>query len=86
MSEKFIRLPEVKERTGLSRSTIYDYIKRGIFPTSICLGARAKGFIESEINAINAARMAGRTNEEICELVRRLAAKRHQIASEILEA
>jgi len=49
MSEKFLRLPEVRERTGLSRSTIYEYIKQRKFPSSICLGARAIGFIESEI-------------------------------------
>ena len=49
MPEKFLRLPEVQERVGLSRSTIYEYIKQKKFPASICLGARAKGFVESEI-------------------------------------
>jgi len=85
MSEKFIRLPEVQERTGISRSTIYEYIKQGIFPTSICLGARAKGFIEREIDAIVAARIAGKPDDEIRELVKTLAAKRQRMANEILE-
>lgn len=50
MSTKILRLPDVKEKTGLSRSSIYSYIKGGMFPRPVSLGARAVGFIESEIN------------------------------------
>lgn len=48
-----LRLPQVKGRTGLSRSTIYLRISRGTFPKPITLGedARAIGFLESEIEA-----------------------------------
>jgi len=49
--ERFIRLPEVKLRTGLSRSTIYAGISKGIFPKSVSLGERSIGWLESEINA-----------------------------------
>jgi prophage regulatory protein len=45
-----LRLPTVKDRTGLSRSTIYLRISEGTFPKSISLGSRAVGWIESEIN------------------------------------
>ena len=45
-----LRLPTVKDRTGLSRSTIYLRISEGTFPTPISLGSRAVGWIESEIN------------------------------------
>jgi len=52
MSESIIRLPEVQARTGLSRSTIYDRLKSDpSFPRKISLGARAIGFVESEIEA-----------------------------------
>ncbi len=37
----FLRLNQVKAATGMSRSWIYDAIRRGDFPTSIALGARA---------------------------------------------
>lgn len=47
---RIIRLPEVVTRTGLSRSTIYVRISKNQFPTSISLGDRAVGWIESEIN------------------------------------
>lgn len=45
-----LRLPTVKDRTGLSRSTIYLRISEGTFPKPISLGSRAVGWIESEIN------------------------------------
>ena len=43
------RLPEVMARTGLSRSTIYDLIHKGQFPSQINLGPRAVGWVENEI-------------------------------------
>ncbi len=45
-----LRLPAVKTRTGLSRSTIYLRISGDSFPRPISLGGRAVGWIESEIN------------------------------------
>lgn len=47
--ETIIRLPEVMNRTSLSRSTIYAYIKKGMFPKPIKIGLRAVGWHESEI-------------------------------------
>jgi prophage regulatory protein len=46
-----LRLPAVKSRTGLSRSTIYLRIAAGNFPKPISLGARAVGWLDSEIDA-----------------------------------
>ena len=48
---KILRLNKVKDRTGLSRSTIYLRIQEGTFPRPINLGARAVGWIEHEIEA-----------------------------------
>jgi predicted DNA-binding transcriptional regulator AlpA len=39
-----LRLPQVKQRTGLSRSTIYSRIKTGTFPAPISLGVGQSGF------------------------------------------
>ena len=44
-----LRRKQVESRTGLSRSTIYLRIKEGSFPKPISLGARAVGWLESEI-------------------------------------
>ncbi len=51
MAESVLRLPQIKARTGLSRSTIYLRISRGEFPRPISLGLRAVGWLESDINA-----------------------------------
>ena len=45
-----IRLKQVKQRTGLSRSSIYLAMNRGNFPRKIALGARSVGWIEEEID------------------------------------
>jgi len=52
MSKKFIRLPEVKNKTGLSRSSIYLRMSNGEFPQSISLGiySRAVGWLEADID------------------------------------
>lgn len=50
MTTVFLRLPTVKNRTGLSRSTIYLRIAEGDFPKPIPLGGRAVGWLEAEVN------------------------------------
>ncbi len=49
MLNAILRLPEVKTRVGLSRSAIYLAVSREEFPRPIRLGARAVGWLESEI-------------------------------------
>ncbi len=44
-----LRLPEVRSRVGLSRSAIYLAISRAEFPRPVQLGARAVGWLESEV-------------------------------------
>jgi prophage regulatory protein len=50
MSTCILRLPTVKTRTGLSRSTIYLKISQGTFPKPVSLGARAVGWLESQLD------------------------------------
>ncbi len=47
---RFLRLPDVLERTGLSRSTIYVRLAEGRFPRPVALGGRAVGWIEAEVD------------------------------------
>lgn len=49
MALKILRLPDVMERTGLPKSTVYLRISEGTFPTSIALGYRTVGWLESDI-------------------------------------
>lgn len=47
---KLMRLPAVIERTGFSRSWIYELINQKQFPQPIKIGSRAVAFIEGEID------------------------------------
>lgn len=57
---RFIRLPEVLHLTGVSRSTLYDLIKRGDFPGSVSLGGKSVAWLSSEIETWMAERLAAR--------------------------
>ncbi len=47
---KILRLPEVLERTGLSRSMLYKLMDQGMFPASVKIGMRATGWVDQEID------------------------------------
>ncbi len=55
---KFLKLPEVRIRTGKSRSSIYQGVNDGTFPKPIRIGRRAVAWIEAEIEAHNQSRIA----------------------------
>ncbi len=68
MTHTILRLPTVKNRTGLSRSTIYLRVSQGTFPKPVNLGARAVGWVEAEIQRwlerqIETSRAEGKSNE-----------------------
>ena len=80
MTHTILRLPAVKTSTGLSRSTIYLRITQGLWTKPVSLGARAVGWPASEVGALNAARIAGKTDAEIRALVAKLEAARKTAA------
>lgn len=61
---------------GKSRSSIYADMKDGLLTPGVKLGARAVGWPEREVAAINAARIAGKSSKEIRALVKRLVSAR----------
>ena len=73
---KLIRLRGVIGLTGSSRSDHYGKIRDGLMVPPIEIGARARAYPEHEIQAIIAARIAGRSNGEIRALVSRLIGQR----------
>lgn len=46
---KFIRRKEVENRTGLSRSAIYEHMSKGTFPKNYKIGHRAVAWLEDDI-------------------------------------
>jgi len=57
-SNNIIRLPRTIQKTELSRSTIYALEKAGNFPKKIKLSPRTMGFLEHEVDAWIADRVA----------------------------
>lgn len=49
--QTILRLPAVKARTGLSRSTIYLRISKQEFPRPVSLGGRAVDWLDNEVSA-----------------------------------
>ena len=45
------RLPQATARTGLSKASIYKYIKEGSFPAAKKLDIRSVGWLEADINS-----------------------------------
>ena len=77
-----LRMPAVKAETGhRSHASIYNAIRDGVFTTGVAIGQRSKGWPSDEVQAINAARIAGKSEAEIRELVKRLHAKRTELAT-----
>lgn len=80
MATAILRLPAVKSESGLSRSTLYLRITQGLWTRPVSLGGRAVGWPASEVAALNAARIAGKTNAEVRQLVAKLESARRTAA------
>lgn len=80
MPQTILRLPAVKRESGDSRSTTYLRISQGLWTKQVRLGPRSVGWPAHEVAALNAARIAGKTEDEIRELVKKLEAARKTVA------
>ncbi len=76
MTNTILRLPSVLRERGRSRSAHYMDIQQGLFTPPVPIGARAVGWPADELAALNAARIAGKSDDEIRALVVKLAAAR----------
>ena len=76
-----LRLPAVKKAMGhRADASIYNAIREGLFTTGVAIGQRAKGWPDYEVDAIITARIAGKTDAEIREVVKVLHARRTELA------
>lgn len=77
-----LRMPAVKFETGhRSHASIYTAIKAGLFTKPVPIGQRSVGWPSHEVQAIIAARIAGKSEIEIRALVKRLEAQRATLAT-----
>ena len=51
MAEQILRFPELRKKVSVSSVSIWRWEKNGTFPKRIRLGARASGWLESEVDA-----------------------------------
>ena len=80
MPQTIFRIPAVKTESGYSRSTIYLRISQGLWTKQVSLGPRCVGWPAHEVAALNAARIADKSDQEIRALVVRLEAARKSAA------
>ena len=79
-----LRMPAVKVETGhKSHASMYNAINAGLFSKPVKIGERSVGWPSEEVQAINAARIAAKSDAEIRELVNRLHAKRVQTIGQV---
>ena len=76
MATTILRLPAVRSLCGYSRSTIYLRMSQGLWPKPVSLGPRSVGWPEHEVAAVNAARIAGKSDQDIRALVLKLQQER----------
>lgn len=66
--QTLLRLPDVMAATALARPTLYRDMRRGLFPRPVKLG-RASAWPSDAVAAVIAARIAGKSDDEIRALV-----------------
>lgn len=81
MLQIIYRVPQVLKARGVCRTQHYDEISKGLFPRPIKIGKRGTGWPESEVAAVNAARIASKSDDAIKVLVRKLEAARQESAA-----
>lgn len=74
------RSKQAYTQLGVGNSTFYEWQKNGLMTPGIPLGTRAKVWPDYELDSIAAARIAGKSEDEIRALVSDLLAKRSKIS------
>lgn len=77
--KRLIKLPDVERLSGFKATSIYGLAKTYLMPPPIKLTPRSSAWVEDEVAAVNAARIAGRTDDEIRQLVKQLVAARSEV-------
>lgn len=78
-----LRQPDVSKKFGAARPTIYEWMAEGLFPRPLKLGPKFAAWPEHECNAILAARIQGKSKDEIRALVVELTEARQRISVEV---
>ena len=77
-----IRRKEAARGWGMCISQTYVQEAKGLIPKFISIGSRAKAIPTREVDAVNAARIAGKSEDEIRDFVKQLMEQRKSISVE----
>lgn len=77
------RMSDVTQQVGKKKSALYEDIGQGLFPPPVAIGARAVAWPDYEVQAINLARIAGMSDDEIRKLVAKLVEARKSVRVEV---
>lgn len=81
------RIEQCKAEAGYrSHASIYGLIRDGLWTQPVKIGERSSGWPSEEVTAINAARIAGQSEDQIRDLVKQLHAKRAQKLAVLMAA
>jgi prophage regulatory protein len=81
MVARILRLQPVLDARGKRRSSHYNDVASGLYTRPIKIGLRASGWPETEVAALQDARIAGKSDDEIRALVKQLEAVRTKAAA-----
>jgi len=66
---RITRRPDVLSMFAFGNTSLHVRIKDGLMPPPIALGARAVGWVQSELDAVLSAMVAGHSEDQLRELV-----------------
>jgi len=73
---KLLRLPVVLQARGRGRASHYADIGKGLFTRPVNIGPHSVGWPDYEVEELNRARIAGKSDDEIRTIVKQLEAYR----------
>lgn len=81
MADVFIRMPQLRESFGgVAKATVHNWVNSRLITPPVPIGHQSKAWPKSEIERIQAARIAGKSHDEIRALVASLVAGRSNMA------
>ncbi|WP_396268238.1 hypothetical protein [Ideonella sp.] len=80
MSFEILKAPAARKVLAVSHGRFFEWRKKQLVPLPVQISARSIGYPSDELLAVARARVAGWSDEQIADLVRRMAAKRGALA------
>jgi len=82
---KMVKMAEIKDKKASpSHAPVYEEIRNGTFPQGVLIGKRSKAWPDYEIEILNAARLAGKSDDDLRALVKAFYLKRQELFGNLI--